>query len=428
MAVDSAANRIRAWPVRLIPDIAYGTADYPEKVARRLRAVNIAAWTVAALTVVFAVGQFLDPAPGMWKPATANALYAPAFAAIPLLHRYGPLMAPVALLSTAYVAISVLILLFGIGNGMFIYFLMAPALAVLFLGTERLVLAGGFSVIAVALMLALLALVPHNTGLQSDRALFITGVVPTAAASAALLFVIVQYAMRQIASAEATVEREYERSESLLVNILPPPVAERLKTRRDAVIADRYDDASILFADMAGFTARASDTPPDELVLFLNTVYSRLDALVERHGLEKIKTTGDAYMVVSGVPEARTDHAEALADLALDMQAALVGLVDARGRAVPVRIGIASGPVVAGIVGTRKFFYDVWGDAVNTAARMESTGKAGRIHVAPATWVRLAGRYDLEDRGPIEVRGKGMMRTSFLIGRKAADGGEAREG
>jgi len=194
-------------------------------------------------------------------------------------------------------------------------------------------------------------------------------------------------------------------------------VAARLKDE-PRVIADRYDAASILFADMAGFTARASDTAPDALVGFLNDVFTRLDALVERHGLEKIKTTGDAYMVVAGVPQPRPDHAETLADLALDMRAALDGLADPKGRAVPVRMGLASGPVVAGVVGTRKFFYDVWGDAVNTASRMESTGEPGKIQVAPDAYTRLAGRFDLEERGPIDVRGKGQMRTWFLIGRK----------
>jgi len=159
-------------------------------------------------------------------------------------------------------------------------------------------------------------------------------------------------------------------------------------------------------------------TTPEELVRFLNGVYTKLDSLVERHGLEKIKTTGDAYMVVSGVPEPRPDHAAELADLALDMRDALAGLTDPKGRAVPVRIGIASGPVVAGVVGTRKFFYDVWGDAVNTASRMESTGEAGKIQVAPATRELLAGRFELQERGIIEVRGKGPMQTCFLIGRK----------
>src|SRR5262249_40032888 len=183
--------------------------------------------------------------------------------------------------------------------------------------------------------------------------------------------------------------------------------AQRLKQRATSLIADRYAEASILFADMVGFTSRASDTAPDELVKFLNGVFTRLDALVDLHGVEKIKTTGDAYMVVSGVPEPRRDHAEALADLALDMRNALAGLVDPKGRVVPVRIGIASGPVVAGVVGTRKFFYDVWGDAVNTALRMESTGEAGKVQLAPETKELLKDRFDLEERGLIAVPGKG---------------------
>jgi adenylate cyclase len=144
--------------------------------------------------------------------------------------------------------------------------------------------------------------------------------------------------------------------------------------------------------------------------------------LVERHGLEKIKTTGDAYMVVSGVPAPRADHAEALAALALEMRDALASLADPKGRPVPVRIGIASGPVVAGVVGRKKFFYDVWGDAVNTAARMEQTAEPGTIQVAPLTAGLLAARFVLEDRGVIEVRGKGEMRTWLLIGRKKEQG------
>jgi adenylate cyclase len=205
-----------------------------------------------------------------------------------------------------------------------------------------------------------------------------------------------------------------------LANILPAGVASRLKEQPDTVVADRYDAASILFADMAGFTVRASKMTPEELVGFLNRVFSEFDRLVESHGLEKIKTTGDAYMVVSGVPEPRPDHAEALADLAIEMRDALHGLVDPNERGVPLRIGIASGPVVAGVVGRRKFFYDVWGDAVNTASRMESTGEAGKIQVAPETYALLKAHFELEERGVIEVRGKGQMRTWYLAGRKAA--------
>src|SRR5690606_36650914 len=185
-----------------------------------------------------------------------------------------------------------------------------------------------------------------------------------------ILFGIVFYAVHEAARAHAAAEREYERSERLLVNILPAAIASRLKSSPQ-VIADRYDDASVLFADIAGFTAMASHTPPQDVVRMLDNVFTAFDELVARHRLEKIKTTGDGYMVVSGVPEARPDHAHALARFALDM---LALEADLRGRhiaAVPIRIGMASGPLVAGVVGRRKFFYDVWGDAVNLASRME---------------------------------------------------------
>ncbi|MDA9408746.1 adenylate/guanylate cyclase domain-containing protein, partial [Bradyrhizobium sp. CCBAU 45384] len=187
-------------------------------------------------------------------------------------------------------------------------------------------------------------------------------------------------------------------------------------------VADSYAEASILFADMASFTLRAADTTPEELVSFLNRVFSQLDGLVEQHELEKIKTSGDAYMVVGGVPAGRPDHLHALAGLALDMREALAGLVDGKGRAVPVRIGVATGPVVAGVVGTRKFFYDVWGDAVNVASRMESTGIPGQIQVTDKAYERLKDDFSFERRGPIDVKGKGEMQTWFLIGRKATAG------
>src|SRR6202022_4667233 len=229
----------------------------------------------------------------------------------------------------------------------------------------------------------------------------------------------VLYALREAARAEAAAEHEYERSQSLLVNILPVTIADRLKSGAESLIPDRYEEASILFADMAGFTARASHADPKDLLQFLNRGFTDVDRLVERQGLEKIKTTGDSYMVVSGVPAPRPDYAQALAQLALDMRDAATRLRDPQGRSVPIRIGIASGPVVAGVVGTRKFFYDVWGDAVNVASRMESTGIAGKIQVSQEVYERLKNEFVLECRGPIDVKGKGQMLTWFLAGRKA---------
>jgi adenylate cyclase len=216
-------------------------------------------------------------------------------------------------------------------------------------------------------------------------------------------------------------EAEYERSERLLTNILPATIAQRLKDPSRNIIADKYDDASILFADIAGYTKRASDTTPSDLVRFLDRLYTDLDALVDRHGLEKVKTSGDSYMVVSGVPEPRDDHIEALACLALDMADAVADLKDPQGREVPLRIGLAAGPVVAGVVGARKFFYDVWGDAVNVAARMETTDVEGRIQVPQDVYERLNHAFLLEERGKVDVKGKGVMHTWYLVGRRNDD-------
>ncbi len=360
---------------------------------------------------------FLDPRPDFWTRGILNALFSITLVCLPLLHRFGSLAAPIVFAAIAYAFIFRNTYQIGTDGGSHLSYLAAGTLSILILGFERVWLAVLVSAIAIALVVILHFVAPANTAVLSAEALRLNFAI-NAAVNAVVLFAVVYYAVRETARAEAATEREYRRSETLLANILPPRVAERLKVQAGAEIADRYSEASVLFADMAGFTARAADTAPADLVRFLNGVFTRLDALVERHGLEKIKTTGDSYMVVSGVPAARADHAEALAALALEMRDALAGLVDPKGRPVPVRIGMASGPVVAGVVGTKKFFYDVWGDTVNLAARMEQTGEPGRIQVAPEMHEKLAPNFVLAERGTIEVRGKGPMRTWFLEGRR----------
>jgi adenylate cyclase len=288
---------------------------------------------------------------------------------------------------------------------------------VLILGVDHIVLASALAAVLAATVIALEVVVPYNTGVQPDWA-YRSGFLLTVISAWVMVVAVVWYALREIRRARQAMEAEYERSETLLTNILPATIAQRLKDPTRNIIADKYDDAAILFADIAGYTKRASDTSPSDLVRFLDRLYTDLDALVDRHGLEKVKTSGDSYMVVSGVPQPRDDHIEALACLALDMADAVADLKDPQGRKVPLRIGLGAGPVVAGVVGARKFFYDVWGDAVNIASRMETTDVEGRIQVPHDVYERLNHAFLFEERGNVDVKGKGVMHTWYLVGRR----------
>jgi adenylate cyclase len=404
--------------MRLLSDIRFGTERYPEKVARRLRTVNFGTRIAAAGHALF-FAVTLVYFPRLWWLVFVHTVMTLLFAGVPLLHRLGPRAGGVTTLVVFTSELLVFTYLIGTGAGIQFHFLLVVALTVLYLGAENIAVTTIATAIAATLIILVQLTIPDDTGLL-PRSLVVTALVSNAVLGCGSLLLVASYALGEVARAETVAEREYQRSERLLANILPGPIAARLKDESNLVIADRYDDASILFADMEGFTAQASDTAPEDLVKFLNGVFSDFDRLVERHGLEKIKTTGDAYMVVSGVPTARPDHAQALAVLALEMREAATGWRDPRGRNVPIRIGIGSGPVVAGVVGTRKFFY-VWGDAVNVAARMETTGSAGRIQVSQDVYERLRDEFVLEARGEIEVKGKGKMSTWFLLAPQMPD-------
>ncbi|MEG4916541.1 adenylate/guanylate cyclase domain-containing protein [Microcoleus sp. B7-D4] len=217
--------------------------------------------------------------------------------------------------------------------------------------------------------------------------------------------------------AEAALRLEQEKSDRLLLNVLPQAIADRLK-QDQSIIADTFSEVTVLFADIVGFTQISSQISPPELVSLLNDIFSTFDRLAEKHGLEKIKTIGDAYMVVGGLPMPRSDHAEAIAQMALDMQQAIIDFSNTHNQDFSIRIGINSGPVVAGVIGIKKFIYDLWGDTVNTASRMESHGLPGCIQVTSAIYDILQDKYVFESRGAIEVKGKGEMNTYFLTGIK----------
>ncbi len=228
--------------------------------------------------------------------------------------------------------------------------------------------------------------------------------------------VLLEQEIHERKQAEAALFVEKEKSERLLLNILPKAISDELKQGRGN-IATRFDSVTVLFSDIVDFTSLASRLSPSELVSVLNEIFSRFDHLVERYGLEKIKTIGDAYMVVGGLPELYPNHAEAIADMAIEMQQEVMKFYTDQGEPFRLRIGINTGPVVAGVLGIKKFSYDLWGDTVNVASRMEAHGIAGKIQVTETTYQLLKDKYKFTERGEIEVKGKGTMTTYFLIGR-----------
>ena len=226
-----------------------------------------------------------------------------------------------------------------------------------------------------------------------------------------IVFTLLAVFASQRRDALASLRQEQAKAENLLLNILPRSIADRLKAQAQP-IADQFASASILFADVVDFTPWSERLPPAAVVGYLDHLFSHFDELAERYGLEKIKTIGDCYMVAAGVPTARADHARALALMALDM---LDAMRSDNGVGLELRVGINSGPVVAGVIGRKRFLYDLWGDAVNTASRMESHGTPGRIQITRATYELLADEFDCESRGTIAVKGKGAVEAWYLI-------------
>jgi adenylate cyclase len=224
----------------------------------------------------------------------------------------------------------------------------------------------------------------------------------------------------QRAEALAALRLEQDKAENLLLNILPRSIADKLKADT-ATIADQIDAASILFADVVDFTPLSEGLQPAEVVGMLDRLFTYFDLLAERHGLEKIKTIGDCYMVAAGVPTPRPDHATVMALMALDMREAMRSKDGVGELGLELRIGINSGPVVAGVIGRKRFLYDLWGDAVNTASRMESHGTRGQIQVTRATYELLKDEFELEPRGTVAIKGKGDVETWYLVGRRASD-------
>ncbi len=299
----------------------------------------------------------------------------------------------------------------GIANssGVVLWSFISPLGALVFGGGVRLWF-GGFAsvVIAAGILEPILDAEPT----LSPGVVTVFGVMNIVVVSS-IVYVLLQYFTSQRESAFNLLAVEQEKSEALLLNILPKKIAEALK-QSPATIADHFEGASVLFADVVEFTPMSAEMTPDELVGLLNEVFTYFDEVAQEHGIEKIKTIGDSYMAAAGVPTPRPDHAHALTRMALQVRD-YFRANDIQGRRLAFRMGINSGPLVGGVIGTRKFIYDLWGDAVNTASRMESHGSQGAIQITQATHDLIKDDFECEHRGTLDVKGKGEMEVWHVV-------------
>jgi adenylate cyclase len=406
------------WLARLRPRLArlaaYGTEGYPLPVQRRLKILNVVAYLIAFFTFAYAA-QHLFVDAKLWAPIIIiNASLAFVALTVPFLHRFNDVAGGLTIAVAEFVALFTLTAHLGRDSGIHVQYIAFAAAPFLVLGLTRLKLVLALVVIGFALHVAAWFMFPEQKALLHVAKFELDSVYVTAAVTTfGLIAATVYYAFHLAERAEA-------ETDALLRNILPEPIVERLKAAPGATIADTFEDASVLFADLKGFVSLAKVLGPARTVEFLNRLMTEFDTLAAKHGVEKIKTIGDAYMVAAGVPQALPDHAERLAGMALDMLAAIGRAASEAHQPLAARIGIASGPMMGGVIGAKRLTYDVWGDTVNLAARLESSGEPGRVHVSARTKALLEGAYHLENRGQIEIRGLGAEQTWYLVGLRTA--------
>lgn len=403
------------WPMRIIHlgvDPGQSSAE-----SRRIQSINLIAVGAIVLNVLYSVIPFAVGFGELWPVLVTNGIAIGANGAALALNSRGRTDTAMSVLFVvALFNLVVAAVVFGMDSGVWLFLITVPSVGVLLAPTgafrTQLVFVGAGLVALTGVVLARPVTPPSIAGSAFETVLLVASIVGTVG-----LLTMVGMHFRAVAeNAEAALQEAHERSERLLHNTLPVQIAERLKGG-ETIIADRADDVSILFADLVGWTPLSERFDPDRMVAMLNEIFIPFDELADALGIEKIKTVGDAYMVVGGLPEWREDHLEAVVEMALGMQREIVRHPIEGVGPLQMRFGIHVGSVVAGVIGRRKFSYDLWGDAVNTAARMESHGVPGRIHVSEDVFVRLRHDYRFEPRGQVDIKGKGPMQTYFLVGR-----------
>ena len=392
----------------------YGTERYPPDVRRRLKLLNVVSYLIAFFTLIYAVQQLVADIPGLTPVILINLALVAVALAVPFCHRWNDIAGGLLIIGAEYAAQIAFVAYLGRSSGLHIQFLVAPAALFLVLGLKRLSLILVLVGLALVLHLACWFLFPPERAILKPAPEALTPFYISAAVTTfTLIAAAVYYAFSLAEQAQAETNR-------LLRNILPDTVVDRLTSSPGETIADSVDDATVLFADLQGFVALAKSLGPAKTVGMLNELMHTFDDLAARHGVEKIKTIGDAYMVAAGVPKADPAHAERMAGMALDMVQAVGVFARRQGLSLGVRIGMASGPLMAGVIGAKRLTYDVWGDTVNLAARLESSGMAGRIQVSERVKAQLAGQFAFERRGTVDIKGIGAEETWFLLGPRAA--------
>ena len=388
-----------------------GVADQSASEVRRIQTINLIAMVGIFFNVTYDPWLALIDVGELWLVMTTNGIFVVAGVGVLVLNAGGRVSVAMWLLVIG-LWFNLGFASFIVGPPVFLFLLVLPITGVLITREQGIATQLTYIAIGVGILVAVVLLEPDTATSIEGTANETAITVLTAAGTALSIGVIALYFKRVADSAEAEMRAANERSEQLLLNILPEEITDRLKAG-ETRIADRYELVTVLFADVVDFTPMSASMSADDLVSLLDEIFHLLDELVDALGLEKIKTVGDEYMVAAGVPEARSDHAPVMAELALGIRDA----VESRrfgGHRIRFRMGVHSGPVVAGIIGHRKFSYDLWGDTVNTASRMESHGVPGEIQISRTTRDLIADSYVCERRGMIELKGRGEVEAWFL--------------
>ncbi|WP_165610008.1 adenylate/guanylate cyclase domain-containing protein [Shimia aestuarii] len=401
--------------------LSYGLGGKNTRQRRRLFALNIISIFAVITSLTYAAVYFLFDS-SLWPGAIGATSNAIIFGSLPFIYRKHEIFGFFVGAILSCISFLLLTYLMGIGSGIHLLMFVAPAAVLVIFGPLRWhLLLASLLVSTLTVSLAVVLIGDPALPAANDPVLQ-TGLMLVSTTSALWLVIIPGYVgFLRAERAEDALEAEHARSEALLYNLLPTEIATRLKEAPGKTIADNLDHTAILFADIVGFTPRSARMTPEELVKFLNRIFSTFDMLAEKHGLEKIKTIGDAYMVAAGLPQPVDQPVQRVAEMAFDMLTAMQDFSDEIGDTVEVRIGIHAGPVVAGVIGHQKLFYDVWGDTVNTASRMESHGEPGRIQVTAAARDALMGDYAFTPRGLVEIKGIGALETWWLKAARKTD-------